>query len=168
MLGNMSTAQLEVPSAADGVLSDYEIERGKPMPSKNHGIIQTRLGTALSRSEQYEAASEMTIDIGTGSPLTPDLAVILREPMDVWNDEIRSKTPPITTVEIVSFSQSSAEMTKKVRSYLQHGVKSCWLVDPPMQQITIFTADGKKKTYEEGVVTDPVTGLTADLAVVFA
>lgn len=168
MIHSMSTAILEAPPAAAAALSEYELERGKPMPSKNHAIIQTRLIVQFDGNKTYEPLSEVTLDIGMGHPVTPDISIFPRAPMDLWNDEIRVSDPPLVAVEIVSFSQSSAEMTKKVRSYLQHGVKSCWLVDPPMQQITVFTADGKKKTFEEGIVTDPVTGLTADLAVVFA
>lgn len=164
----MSTAIQEAPPAAAAALSDYEIERGKPMPSKNHGIIQANLTGEFLRSREYRPASEVTLTVGKDRTLTPDLVILPRRPLDIWADEIRTVEPPVMVLEIVSGSQSSSEMTRKVRDYLQHGVKSCWLVDPPMQQITVFTADGKKKTYEEGIVTDPVTGLTADLAVVFA
>ena len=59
-------------------------------------------------------------------------------------------------------------MMKKVHSYLAHGVMSCWLVDPPLHQIIVFNADGTRKIFEEGLATDPVTGVTADLAKVFA
>ncbi len=138
------------------------------MPSKNHALIQTRLGTILSRSPDYEAASEMTIDIGSGTPLTPDLSIVKRMPLDLWNDIPRVSEPPITTVEIISASQSPEEMVRKIHTYLRHGVQSCWLVNPPMQNITIFTQGGKRKTFDEGIVIDPVTGLTAELDVIFA
>jgi Uma2 family endonuclease len=164
----MSNATLEAPPAAAAPLSEYEIERGKPLPSFNHGMIQANLICQLSRSQEYRPGSEITLDMGAGQSLTPDLAIYPRQPIDMWHDEARSVRIPALVVEIVSMSQSSAEMRRKVQDYLNHGVKSCWLVDPPLQQVTVFTADGKKKTFEEGVITDPVTGLTADLEAIFA
>lgn len=167
----MNTATLQAPpgsSAPPVILSDYELERGKPMPSKNHGIIQARLIVQLDKSQEYQPISEFTLELIPGRPMTPDISICPREPMDLWHDEVRGVLPPVSAIEIVSMSQSSDEMRRKVRDYLDHGVKSCWLVDPPMQEITVFTADGKKKTFEQGIVTDPVTGLTVDLDAVFA
>jgi len=149
-------------------MSDYELERGKPMPSKNHGLIQANLIGAFLHSREYRPSSEMTLDIGMGQPVTPDISLIPRQPMELWNDQIRVTDPPVTTVEIVSPSQTSSEMMKKVHGYLAHGVKSCWLVDPSLHQVIVFNADGTRKIFEEGLVTDPVTGITADLAMVFS
>ena len=57
---------------------------------------------------------------------------------------------------------------EKVEAYLQSGVKSCWVVNPPQRAITIYTPDGSLKSFVEGQVKDPVTGLTADLEAVFS
>jgi Uma2 family endonuclease len=149
-------------------LSAYELERGKPMPSKNHGLIQANLIVAMAQSNDFRPGSEMTLDIGIGYLVTPDISVIPRQEMDLWNDEIRTTQPPVTVVEIVSPSQSSSEMMRKVHAYLAHGVQTCWLVDPPLHQIIVFNADGTRKTFDEGIVTDSVTGITADLAKVFS
>ena len=162
------TATLEAPPAPREALSDYELERGKPMPSKNHGLIQANLIVAMSMSDTYRPSSEMTLDIGIGHPVTPDISIIPRQPMELWNDEIRVTDPPVTAVEIVSPSQTSSEMIKKVHAYLAHGLKTCWLVDPSLRQIIIYNADGTRKIFEEGLVTDPVTGITADMAAVFS
>ncbi len=162
------TATLEAPSAPREAMSDYEIERGKPMPSKNHAWIQANLIVAIHQSRDYRPGSEMTLDIGLGHPVTPDISVHPRQEMELWNDEIRVTDPPVTAVEIVSPSQTSAEMIKKVHAYLAHGVKTCWLVDPSLRQIIIYNADGTRKIFEEGLVTDPVTGITADMAAVFS
>ncbi len=88
--------------------------------------------------------------------------------MELWNDELHVTDPPVTAVEIVSPSQTSSETIKKVHAYLAHGVKTCWLVDPSLHQIIIYNADGTRKIFEEGLVTDPVTGITADMTAVFS
>lgn len=164
----MSTTILETPPVPAEALSDYEKERGKPMPSFNHAMIQANLIAEFHRSRDFRPGSELTMDIGIGHPVTPDISLYPRRPLDLLDDIAKTTEPPVTTVEIVSPGQSSAEMMKRVHSYLAHGVKSCWLVDPPMHQVTVFTVDGQRKIYDEGVVTDPATGVTADLAAVFA
>ena len=83
------TATLEAPSAPREAMSDYEIERGKPMPSKNHAWIQANLIVAIHQSRDYRPGSEMTLDIGLGHPVTPDISVHPRQEMELWNDEIR-------------------------------------------------------------------------------
>lgn len=164
------TATLEAPPAAfpREPLSEYELERGKGLPTMNHALIQARLICAFSLSDKYEAASELSLDLGTGAPAVPDISLLPRTNIDLWNDEARATEPPVSVVEIVSPTQSSSEMVKKVHAYLAHGVQTCWLVDPPLHQITVFHADGTKKIFDEGLVTDPVTGITADLALIFA
>lgn len=164
----MSTATLEAPPTRAEAFSEYEIERGKPMPSFNHGMIQANLITEFARSRDYRPVSEVTLDLGMDHNVTPDISLFPRRPMDLWHDANPVKEVPQFVVEIASASQSSSEMVPEVHDYLQHGVPACWLVDPPMHQVTVFTADGKRKIYDEGIVTDPVTGLTADLAVVFS
>ena len=49
-----------------------------------------------------------------------------------------------------------------------HGRLTTWVVAPPMHHIDIHTPDGQVRRYTAGVATDPVTGVTADLAVVFS
>jgi Uma2 family endonuclease len=166
------TATLESASAlrlGEDALSDYERERGKPMPSKNHGLIQANLIVALSQSSDFRPSSEMTLDIGMDHPVTPDISMIPRtEEIDLWGDEIRYPRPPVSVVEIVSPSQTDAEMIRKVHQYLAHGVQTCWLVLPSLHQIIIYRADGTRKIFDEGLATDPVTGVSADLARVFS
>lgn len=39
--------------------SDYELERGKPIPSFIHGITQMRIGSVLSRLDDFVVGSEI-------------------------------------------------------------------------------------------------------------
>jgi len=50
---------------------------------------------------------------------------------------------------------------------LDAGVKSCWLVQPALRTITTFDHDMRSKTYSEGVVTDPATGIEMAIKDVF-
>ena len=146
----------------------YEEERGKPMPSKNHAFIQMNLGLEFAKHREFRPGSEMTLELVPGLPKTPDLAVYPRSPLDLWHDEVRSTDPPLLVVEIVSASQGMQEIMEKVEFYLAYGVKSVWVVMPPLRSVTIFLPDKSQQTHLSGVVHDPATGLTADLDAVFS
>ncbi len=148
----------------------YEEERGKPMPSKNHAIIQGNLYAEFRKHREFRIVPEVRLELAPGFPKTPDLSVYPRGDMDldVWHDEIHLTSPPLLTVEIVSPIQGMQEIMDKVKFYLVHGVKSVWVVVPPLQQVSIFLPDNSFKNVDAGVAQDPATGLTANLAEVFS
>ena len=145
----------------------YEEERGKPMPSTNHSAIQSNLIIAFAANRQLRVLSELTLDIG-GKSFTPDLSIYPRTPLDLRRDVSHRSDPPLLVVEIFSPQQGTQEVMDKVDAYFAHGVKSCWIVSPPMHSIQILTSDDREIVLNSGVATDPVTGLTADLAAVFS
>jgi len=50
-------------------LSKYEIERGKPIPSLNHGIIQSNLCFAILAKyrKEYSVISELSVELDKGT-----------------------------------------------------------------------------------------------------
>ena len=156
----MSDVTLEKPLS-------YEDERGKPMPSFNHGAVQANLIVQLSRNPDFRVVSELTIEF-QGKNYTPDISIYPRQPINFRHDDIRRDDPPLMVVEIFSPTQGHQEILDKVDVYFRNGVKSCWIVSPPFRTITILTRDGKEESHHTGTATDPATGLTADLAAVFS
>ena len=146
----------------------YEEERGKPMPSKNHGFIEMNLGLEFAKDRGFRPGSEITLELVPGVTKVPDLSVCPRQPLDLRHDVVRPSEPPVLVVEIVSASQGLEEIFEKVDFYLAHGVKSVWVVTPPLREVTIFLPDGSQQSHHGGVVRDPATGITADLEAVFA
>ena len=145
----------------------YEEERGKPMPSLNHAAVQTNLALEIAKHRDFRVLSELSLDLG-GEKLVPDLSVYRRQPLDFRHDVIRCTEPPLLAVEIFSPMQPSQMVMEKLDAYFKAGVKSCWVVFPPSRSITAYTHDGHEKTHTEGTMTDPATGITVDLAAVFA
>lgn len=137
------------------------------MPSRNHAAAQTNLVAEFIKQREYRIFSELSLQLN-GRPLTPDLPVYPRRPVDFRYDEVHLIEPPVLVVEILSPIQGMLAVMAKVEAYLQSGVKSCWVVNPPQRVISIYTPDGATKTYAEGVAKDPATGLTADLNAVFS
>ncbi len=150
-------------------LTEYEIERGKPVPSLNHGVIQALLtGAFLEQRARYTVVSELTLDLD-GWRVTPDLSLYPKLEMDYTHDTVRMTEPPLVAVEIVSPTQPTQEVVDKIQGMLQAGVRSCWLVQPAMQTISIYTAGAPPRTFSEGTLTDPAAeGIAVDVAAVFA
>lgn len=149
------------------MLSEYELERGKPMPSKNHAIVQTNLILALSRvAAELSVLSELTIDFETG-PLTPDICLYPQLEIDWIHDEIRMSEVPLLVVEILSPRQYLSDLTEKMELYFAGGVKSGWLVQPSLKSIAIFTPDMDSTVYTAGEMTDPALGITINLGEIF-
>ena len=158
-----ATAELEVPAP----ILTYEEERAKPMPSANHGALQASLIIEFAQHRQYRIYSELALGIGD-SFYVPDLSLYKREALDLRRDTIRRTDPPLLVVEILSPTQGYQEVLDKVAAYFQHGIKSCWMVWPPLRQVTILTPDRLQHSSTEGTVTDPVLGITAELSAIFS
>ena len=148
-------------------ISDYERERGKPMPSKAHGYIQLNLGVALAAfRDQYTSFSELTLELD-GRELTPDLSVYPKTDVDLVHDEVRVTDPPLLAVKIASPTQNIQDLIDKIEFLLGAGVQSCWLVQPPLRTVTLFpdTLDGT--TISSGSFTDPVLDIEVSIDAIF-
>lgn len=147
-------------------LSDYERERGKPMPSKYHSLTQLNLSVALAQYRpRYIVFSELSLDLD-GLRVTPDLCLYRREDVDLSQEEVRMTVPPLLAVEIASPTQGVQELVDKIQSLLERGVRSCWLVQPALQTVTVF-AEGQRITFTEDAVTDPATEIEVQVDELF-
>jgi Uma2 family endonuclease len=167
----MSTLLAEEPQTFASndapVLSAYELERGKPMPSLNHGIIQSNMIVEFAKDRRWRPVSELTVKLA-GREGTPDISILPRQPVDFTRDVIKPATAPTMIVEILSPTQGSVEIMERVDHYLANGVQTAWVVEPVFGDVLVCEANGKRTKFSSGVVTDPATGLTADLSVVFS
>ena len=88
-------------------MSEYEIERGKPIPSQQHARLQTRITVYLGvhYANNFEVLTELTLDT-PGEKSIPDIAISPVEEIDFNHDEINRKEPPLATIEILSPTQA--------------------------------------------------------------
>ena len=162
---DMETAQLQQEKTE--ALSDYELERGKPMPSKNHAIVQSNLTFALMGGyrQKYRILPELTLEFGRR--YVPDICVYPNQPYEREHDQIRVTEPPLTAIEILSPKQNADEIMEKFDVYFGVGVKSCWFVMPPTDTVFILTPDRKIQVFHDETLTDAATGISIDLREVF-
>jgi Uma2 family endonuclease len=150
-------------------VSQYELERGKPMPSKLHGYVQLKIGTLLDMAygEVYTLFSELNLDLSQWESV-PDLSIYPKMEIDFSQDEVRVTTPPLCAIEILSPTQSLQELIDKARKYFSYGVGSCWLVIPGLKNIYVFSSPTAYRMFQDDqTLSDAVLGIELDLSKVF-
>lgn len=157
-----------IPTHDAGKVEDYEHERGKPLPSFNHFYVQSQLQFALHAAcgDRFFVGGELSL--ATEPLTTPDLSICNFRDPDWLHDEVRASEPPITVVEILSPSQSVNEIIPKIETYFRFGIRSVWLVQPPLKQVEVFTPDMDVRVFVEGDVTDPTLDVSVALDKIFS
>lgn len=151
-------------------VSDYELERGKPMPTLNHAYLQKNLLVSLDYRyrKTHTVLSELSLTMPERPDAVPDIAIYPKLQIDFLHDIISMVEMPLTVVEIISPSQSQDEIIAKFERYFKAGIQSCWLVMPSLQAVAVFSAIGKYQFFtEDKLLTDAVTGIALPLNEVF-
>lgn len=157
-----------MPSSTE--ISGYEVERNKPMPSLNHGLIQANLIFALKLGykDKYSVVSELSLDL-SGWESVPDICIIPKMSLNPRQDVVTVKEPPLCAIEIISPSQSVNELIAKAERYFQYGVKSCWIAIPALQNIYVFSSPDDYEMYKASeTLSDPVLDIELALKEVFS
>ena len=76
--------------------------------------------------------------------------------------------PPLLDIDISSPTQGIQDLVDKARFLMEHGVESCWIVQPPLGTVTVFTPDMESTTYSSGTVTDPATEVEVNVDAIFS
>jgi len=127
------------------------VREGGEMTSAGHGILCHRLsmalGTyALSAGFANPIAHNMLFDLSapgaaTRTVLAPDVAILRGTTPASWASVPRDT--PLLAVEVVSASQTLAELSLKAQTYLQAGVEEVWVIDHQTRVVELWTAQGQ-------------------------
>lgn len=156
--------------AAVEQLTDYELERGKPMPNLTHGAIQANVVFELKAAyrTQFRVASEVTLAT-TPDGSTPDVVVYPVMPLRYGDEPAKRSDAPLTCIEIQSPSQSLDDMVDKTAVYFDFGVRSCWVVVPAVRGVFVYDRPGHYRFFhDDETLTDPALGVELRLADLFA
>ena len=148
--------------------NQYELERGKPMPSTNHSQIQTNIVLALAKyRKEFSFFTELNLELTSGRAV-PDVCIYPKIAINWRKDVLRRPDAPIIAVEILSPRQALDDITTKIDTiYFPADVKVAWIVFPTLQTVHVLTPDGKTKAYTEGVIRDPTTGIEISIDDIF-
>ncbi len=136
------------------------------MPSFNHSLIQARLINKLSRFEQYNVHSELTLSID-GKDYVPDIALYPKRQTDWFRDTIKMTEMPEMVIEVISPTQSINEIINKFEIYFESGIKSCWLVEPFPNIIVVCHSPKEKQSFSSGDVIDETLNIRFHLKDLF-
>lgn len=144
--------------------TDYETERGKPKPNIIHGLIQAQLVFLLKTffGERFIFPSELAL------ATTPDVCIYSKRKLDLREVAAKETEMPLTTIEILSPSQSIEELQDKAWNiYFPAGVMSAWVVLPSIKAIQVLTPNGQSQLFYSNTLTDATTGIQLDVNQVF-
>ncbi|MEM1124221.1 MAG: Uma2 family endonuclease [Bacteroidota bacterium] len=149
--------------------ANYEKERNKPLPSFNHGAIQANLSTVIKFNyrKKYRVVSELSLSLSDWSSV-PDLSILPWKKLNTAVDQIKVKKPPLGVVEILSPKQSFNDLYDKAKFYFEHGVKSCWIILPGVDNVYVFSTPKEYKIFKIGeILEDKKLGIKLKVAEVF-
>ena len=149
-------------------LSEYEIERDKPMPSKHHAFIQSRLLNQFDRlyAERYTVLPELTLDMPIQGRV-PDLSVYPYM-KSMGDEEIKMVDLPLCTIEILSPTPNHVDLLLKRRQYFDAGVQSYWLVFPDPKSVYVYSSPDEFEVFSyKEILTDTQLGIELPLSEIF-
>ena len=155
---------------------DEEIEMG----SFNHSLTQSNLASLLYTDERFTTLVELSLDtskidlhqfgLKAKDELKPDVCIYTNPPeVEPPDDLIKTTQMPDMAIEILSPSQTVSELINKLKAYFALEVKSCWLVIPATESITIFSQPKQYKTFGTNTteIVDEVMNIHLPLQKVF-
>lgn len=151
------------------VLSDYELERGKPMPDLNHSIIQSNMLFSLRIKTQtrFSILPEINVKLKKRDRV-PDLAIYSPLSFNLRHNQLVMTKMPLCVIEILSEMQKLSDLMTKNDEYFDAGILSYWLVLPQLQSIYVFhSADEYEIFTRKDILKDTVLDIELDLAEVF-
>lgn len=140
------------------------------MPSRNHSRVAHNLSVLLDRfKDQFSIHQQLSLNLN-GWQVIPDLCLYPRGRLssDWLTDEDEVTAPPALVIEILSPKQNLQPLVDKIREYLRHGMKSCWLVEPATRVVSVFPSAGGSRAFAESTVQDETLGIELSLAQIFS
>jgi Uma2 family endonuclease len=108
-------------------------------PNARHGRVVIRLGSRLETYADKHDLGEVYSEVGwifehdPDTILGPDLSFVRKSRLKEVNEEGFARTYPDLAVEVLSPSNTAAEMVGKLEIYFRCGVSSVWIVEPKRQ-----------------------------------
>ena len=123
-------------------------------PNAKHGRLAVKIAVRLEIWSEQGKHGVVGVESGFTLSKNPD---VVRSP-DVYFIRANRVPPtgvpdtfwhiaPALAVEVVSPSESAADVQEKVRDYLDAGAPLMWVVYPRSQQVVVHTADGVARTF---------------------
>lgn len=139
---------------------DGEVRR-KPMPTAWHGEIQRLLSFVFTLYLRAHAIGNAGSEIrcifgppGRERAYVPDYVVVVSPlGLHVFNSGPYHGAPDLA-IEILSPDDRKSRMSRKVRFYLQNGVRLCWVIDPVKRTVEVMTSVSQVQPLTDDAILD--------------
>jgi Uma2 family endonuclease len=135
----------------------YELHNGELVkvtrPVHKHHLLQERLVELLrpvssglghvTMELAFRALPEYEFRVA-------DVAFVSQERWDQIDPEGNLRGAPDLVIEVLSPSNTAAEMSKKKRLCLENGCREFWVLDADLRQVEVSTPNGITTTYRDG------------------
>lgn len=136
-MGTAETLMTWADVPADPTLQNlpYKIELNKDgkivmsPAGNNYGMHQAEIVTELGARQHGKASVEGSVRVDDGAVVVADVVWMSDERMALHGAPDPMSVAPEICVEVVSPSNSKAEMVRKVAQYLRAGAHEVWVVD---------------------------------------
>jgi Uma2 family endonuclease len=135
----------------------YELRNGEPievpLPLHRHSIPQWKLFWLLHKA--LGAHGQVIAEQGFRPTAdyeyrVADVAFVSKVRWDAIPLDGNLMGAPEIVAEVLSPSNSAAEMPEKERLCLENGCREFWVIDPKRRTVRVSTPDGRSKTYRTG------------------
>lgn len=161
----------------EAVDDETEFEEDVDMGSFNHGYVQMRLGILLNQYSEYTPVSELSLDVSgldlsqfdlrAKDEIKPDIALYSKRGLSRPLDILKMKEMPVSVIEILSPKQGTYDILAKFRLYFELGIRSCWLVEPALNTVTVYRSMDLYRTFSGGEILDEVTDIRLPIEDIF-
>ena len=153
----------------------FYVSEAEDMGSLNHSYLQTKLGSLFLMLKEYIAFTELSLDTSAvqaafphaGQAIVPDVAVYPVRQINLAKDTLKMTEMPLLVIEILSPMQAPQLLIDNLAIYFALGVRSCWLVYPMAQTISVFNAPDQFHSFSANEVIDEVMGLRLSIEEIF-
>jgi Uma2 family endonuclease len=112
--------------------------------NSRHGRVVGRLGARVvdyafehDLGDVYVGDTGWQLEYNNDTVLAPDISFVRKERLEQVNEEGFGRTYPDLAIEVLSPSNTAAEMMLKLEIYFRCGVSAVWIVDPKRQRAEI-------------------------------
>ncbi|MBV7333546.1 Uma2 family endonuclease [Chloroflexi bacterium TSY] len=128
------------------------------MGSFNHSTVQANVAYLLKRIGKFTVSVELSLDSSSldknifdvKDELIPDVCIYPKRKLLSPFDVLKMKDMPLMVVEVLSFRQFQSSLIEKFNAYFALGIESCWLVDPVIRNVHVFSTINDWKTFSIG------------------
>jgi Uma2 family endonuclease len=137
-------------------------------PSYHHGYVCSKLIAALSFVPDITVFTELTLQI-EDKDYIPDICLYPKREVNLTGKDILRMTEmPLVVIEILSPTQIVQDILDKFDRFFQSGIRSCWLVIPFAQTVSVYESSNQATVFHNEKIHDAALQIDIEWRAIFS